>query len=200
MFQDTPGGKSASANQENYFCTGIGIQKMVHPESAAGHYFTQVRFPYPFIRLADLILMRAEAQNELQDTPDKEVWKYVDSIRVRAGIPKLDEVWSDTEKARTLNKHKTKAGMREIILQERAIELAFEGIHYWDMVRYKKAIIEFTKPIKGWNPGATKPADFFGQQPRIVQFRRFSRLSYLWPISIAEMNINSNLVNNPGWE
>jgi hypothetical protein len=97
-----------------------------------------------------------------------------------------------------VNKHKTKSGMRDIILQERAIELSFEGIHYWDMVRYNKAITEFSQPVTGWNINGAKKGDFF--LLRTIQFRRFPRSSYLWPISVAEMNTNSNLVNNPGWQ
>jgi hypothetical protein len=198
MFQDSPGGRSSKTNVENFFCTGIGIQKIVHPESAAEHYFSQVRFPYPFIRLADLYLMRAEAWNEYLDAPDEKVWNDIDTVRSRAGIRKVTDVWADSRYAINLNKHTTKSGMRDIILRERSIELAFEGIHYWDMVRHKRAINEFTRPITGWNPGATKAEDFFTQ--RTVQFRRFPRSSYLWPLSVDEMNINSNLVNNPGWE
>jgi hypothetical protein len=197
MFQDTPGGRSTKLNVDNYLCTGIGIQKMVHPESASGHYFVQTRFPYPFIRLADLYLMRAEAWNEYLDEPDQRVWSDVDSIRRRAGIPDLDDVWSNPQLAITLNKHKSKTGMRDIILQERAIELSFEGIHYWDMVRYNKATTVFSQPITGWNIAGKNPADFF--LLRTIQYRRFPRSSYLWPISVSEMNINGNLVNNPGW-
>jgi hypothetical protein len=198
MFRDKPGGRNTSKNVDNYLPTGIGIQKMVHPESAAGHYFTQVRFPYPFIRLADLYLMRAEAWNELLDEPDARVWEDVNKIRRSYGIRDVDDVWADARYAKTLNKHKTKSGMRDIILQERGIELAFEGIHYWDMVRYNKATTVFSQPVTGWNINGTKRADFF--LLRTIQYRRFPRSSYLWPISVAEMNTNSNLINNPGWQ
>jgi hypothetical protein len=198
MFLDKPGGRNTTKNVDNYLCTGIGIQKMVHPESASGHYFTQTRFPYPFIRLADLYLMRAEALNEYQDEPDRKVWDDVNKIRSKYGIPDVDKAWADGRFAITLNKHKSKTGMREIIHQERAIEFAFEGIHYWDMVRYNKATTVFSQPITGWNIGGRSAKDFF--LLRTVQYRRFPRSSYLWPISVGEMNINSNLVNNPGWQ
>jgi hypothetical protein len=202
MFQDKPGGRNTKSNPDMYLATGVGVQKMVHPESASWYAFMQVRFPFPFIRLADLHLMRAEAWNEyLKDDggPDSRVWNDVDTIRRRAGIPTLEESWGRQKGiAKTLDYHKEHRGMQDIILRERAIEFAFEGIHYWDMVRYKKAINEFTRPITGWNPGAAKAEDFFMQST--VQSRRFPRSSYLWPLSVTEMNINSNLVNNPGWE
>jgi hypothetical protein len=197
MYQDTPGGRRTDKNQENYFSTGIGIQKMVHPESAAGHYFTQTRFPYPYIRIADLYLMRAEARNEYEEGPSQQVWDDVNIVRRKYGIPDVEVVWANPSIAKTHNKHATYTGMRDIILQERAIEFAFEGIHYWDMVRYNKATTEFSQPITGWNVNGRKRADFF--LLRTIQYRRFPRSSYLWPISVNEINTNSNLVNNPGW-
>jgi hypothetical protein len=57
---------------------------------------------------------------------------------------------------------------------------------------------EFSKPITGWNTAGRNAEDFF--LLRSIQYRRFSRASYLWPIPLGEMNINSNLKNNPGWE
>jgi hypothetical protein len=197
MYQDTPGGRNTQKNQENYLPTGIGIQKMVHPESASGHYFTQTRFPYPFIRLADLYLMKAEALNEYQDEPDQKVWDEVNKVRNVYGIKNVETVWSNRSLAKTPDKHKSKTGMRDIILRERAIEFAFEGIHYWDMVRHNRATTEFSQPVTGWNVNGKKRADFFLM--RTVQFRRFPRSSYLWPVSVNEINTNSNLINNPGW-
>jgi hypothetical protein len=201
MFLNTPGGRNTTKNVDNFLCTGIGIQKMVHPESASWYKFMQVQYPFPYIRLADLYLMMAEALNEYKDVPDGEVWGYVNAIRSLYGIPDVQDSWGSDNNwavASSLNKHLTKAGMRDIILQERAIEFAFEGIHYWDMVRYNKATTEFSQPIEGWNINGKNNTEFFKRQT--VQYRRFPRASYLWPISVAEMNTNSNLVNNPGWE
>ncbi|MDR2424373.1 MAG: RagB/SusD family nutrient uptake outer membrane protein [Prevotellaceae bacterium] len=195
MFSGGPGGYSTNSDYANeYLCTGIGIQKMVHPESGAGLYFAQVRFPYPIIRMADLYLMLAEALNEYQDTPDQKVWDAINTVRRRAGIPDVQVAWAN---ARTPNRHTRQDGMRDIILQERAIELAFEGIHYWDMVRHRRAASEFSKPILGWNHLGTNARSFFVIEPK--QVRTFTQTSYLWPIAIDELNTNSNLVQNPGW-
>jgi hypothetical protein len=168
---------------------------MVHPESGAGLYFNQVRFPYPFIRLSDLYLMRAEARNEYSG-PGQEVWEDVNKVRRKYGIPDVQIAWGSNY-AKTKNKHTDPIGMRDIILHERSIEFAFEGIHYWDMVRYKRATTAFSEPITGWNTTGTDAEDFF--QLRQIQYRRFSLASYLWPIKTDEMNINSNLINNPEW-
>jgi hypothetical protein len=117
-----------STNFQYYFlCTGIGVQKLIHPESKSGRSERDVKFPYPVIRMADLYLMKAEILNEYLDAPNQEVYDAINKVRQRAGIPDVETVWSNTLllNPRSLNKHLSKDGMRDIILQERRIELAF---------------------------------------------------------------------------
>jgi hypothetical protein len=197
MMSGTSGGWEPSVNQTDFFCTGIGIQKMTHPESRSSNWQRQVKFPYPLFRLADLYLMKAEILNEVKDAPDQEVWDAINIVRARAGIPTVETVWSDATLARTPNKHTNKAGMRDIILHERSIELAFEGHRFWDMQRHKRAHIEFATSIRGWNYKGTSFSSFF--ELGIVQSRRFTIRDYLWPICIDELNTNGNLVQNPEW-
>ncbi|GHT78113.1 starch-binding protein [Bacteroidia bacterium] len=191
------GTHGSSTNGPRRFDTGIGVQKLVHPESTAGSYQRMVRTPFPIIRLADLYLMKAEALNEYLDAPAQEVYDAVNLVRKRAGIPNVETVWSDATLAKTVNKHKTKEGMRDIILQERSIELAFEGRYFFDMCRYKKAHLEYTDNIMGWNYFGTDATTFFVLEQK--QDRIFTIRDYMWPIPISELNINSNLIQNPGW-
>jgi hypothetical protein len=181
---------------ECFYITGIGIQKLVHPQSSGGWSFRTMYFAYPIIRMADLYLMKAEALNEFSG-PSQDVYDALNVVRRRAGIPDVETVWSNPTLARTVNKHTDKLGLRDIILQERGIELAFEGSRYWDMVGYKRAVSEFSKPIMGWNDKGTTPQTFFNLESK--QFRRYTPTSYLWPIDLKEKNINSNLKQNPGW-
>jgi hypothetical protein len=194
MLYNGEGGRHASTFPDEYLATGIGIQKLVHPESGSGWYFWQVNFPYPIIRLADLYLMKAEALNEYKDKPDKEVWDAINIVRRRAGIPDVEVAWTN---AKTANKHTTQSGMRDIILQERGIELSFEGSRYWDMVRHKRAVNEFSTPILGWNTLGLTGRTFFILEPK--QTRKFTVMNYLWPLDLDEMNTNKNLIQNPGW-
>jgi hypothetical protein len=183
-------------SEECFYITGIGLQKLTHPQSSGGWSFRTIYFPYPIIRMADLYLMKAEALNELSG-PSQEVYDALNVVRRRAGIPDVEKVWSDPTLARTLNKHTDQLGLREIILQERGIELAFEGSRYWDMVGYKKAVSEFSSPIVGWNDRGSTPQTFYTIESK--QYRRFTPTNYLWPIDLNEMNINANLIQNPGW-
>ncbi|GHV66257.1 hypothetical protein FACS1894199_09290 [Bacteroidia bacterium] len=179
----------------DYLCTGIGTQKFVHPESKSGLWSFVIRAPYPIIRLADLYLMKAEALNEYEG-PSQKVYDALNKIRQRAGIPDVEVVWADPALTKHPNKHLDKSGLRDIILRERGIELAFEGIRYWDMVRHRRAHTEFNTPIMGWSVREV-PSNFFMLRP--IQANRFSSRDYLWPIDLDEMNTNSNLIQNPGW-
>jgi hypothetical protein len=183
----------------NYFFTGIGIKKFIHPASVTGSWQLQVRYPYPMIRMADLYLMKAEAMNEYLDAPTQDVYDAINLIRQRAGIPKVEDAWHNPAVVRpaSLDKHLTKDGMRDIILHERSIELAFEGSRYWDMKRHKRAHLEFNSPIFGWSGLEAVAANFFILETK--QERKFSARDYLMPISLNERNINANLIQNPGW-
>jgi hypothetical protein len=188
-----------SAAPRNYFCTGIGIKKFIDPQSTSGLWQGVIRYPYPMIRMADLYLMKAEAMNEYLDTPTQEVYDAINLVRQRAGIPNVEITWHNPTVVRptSLDKHLTKEGMREIILQERSIELAFEGSRYWDMIRTKQAHLVFNAPIFGWSGMEYTSDNFFILESK--QERKFTMRDYLTPISLNERNINANLIQNPGW-
>ncbi|MND86571.1 SusD family protein [compost metagenome] len=109
----------------------------------------------------------------------------------------MEKAWSDASLAKTVNKHRSKEGLRDIILQERGIEFAFEGIHFWDMMRHKRATSAFSMPIWGWNHTGTSGTSFFVLD--VKQERRFTIRDCLWPIDLNEMNTNGKLIQNPGW-
>ena len=122
----------------------------------------------------------------------------LNSIRDRAGINGVEEAWSDATIAATVNKHTTKDGLREIIHQERLIEFAFEGHRYNDLRRWKMAEEYLNSPVKGWSVDLSTEDGFYTL--RDVGNRSFSSpRDYLHPISINELTINTNLIQNPGW-
>jgi hypothetical protein len=177
-----------------YYSSGIGIKKFVHPESQSQWWQRVVRYPYPIIRLADLYLIKAEALNEYGG-PNQEVYDAINEVRERAGIQKVEDAWTYAKKSP--NKHTSKEGMRDIILRERAIELAFEGSRFWDVHRHLKCEEEFNSPILGWDAKGMSPEAFFILEPK--QVRQFSTRDYLWPIDLNELNTNGNLKQNPSW-
>jgi hypothetical protein len=137
-----------------------------------------------FFRLGELYLNYAEALNEAQG-PIDDVYKYVDAIRNRSGLPGLPTGLSKDE-------------MRDQIRHERRIELAFETHRYFDCHRWKIAQVTDNGPIYGMNINASG-TDFYSRTK--VEDRVFeSPKHYLWPIYQNEINKALELfIQNPGW-
>lgn len=196
FYYNTEGGRSSSFFPSDFLASGIGVQKLTHPESQSGSWQRVIKYPLPMIRMADLYLMRAEAMNEYSG-PSEDVYSDINKIRQRAGIPDVQESWGNAGLTRNLNKHLSKEGLRDIILQERSIEFAFEGIRFWDIWRHKRAGQTFSTPMWGWFTDGVDSKSFFVLD--VKQQRRFTITDYLWPIDLNEMNTNSKLIQNPGW-
>ena len=199
MFQNADGGYQLSVDDNRMNPTGIAVQKNVHPEAYFDDFHHWIIPPYPDIRVADLYLMKAEALNEY-DGPSPEVYEAVNAVRERAGIPTVEESYSNPEwaTAEALYKHLTRDGMREIIMNERTNEFAFEATHrFRDTQRWKRSISEYSRPIYGWNYQGVNPQSFFIHT--IVQGRNWTITDCLWPIDNREIDRNSKLIQNPGW-
>ncbi|MDR0700789.1 MAG: RagB/SusD family nutrient uptake outer membrane protein [Tannerella sp.] len=175
--------------------TGYLCKKLLNFKSAiplTNTSFTQERYAFPIIRLADLYLMYAEALNEING-PNAEVYEYIDAIRQRTGLDGVVESWRDH--ALDPSKPSTKAGMRAIIRHERLNELAFEGSRFWDLKRWKLAETVFnSKPIRGLVRDENENVTLRELYPL-----EYTSKDYLWPIKESNLANNPNLVQNPGW-
>lgn len=182
---------------QRYTITGYYIKKLSNYSSAftGKDKYVEKRFDFPLFRLADLYLLYSEALNETLPAPNEEVYHYIDLIRKRSGLDGVVDSWA--QHSRFPNKPATKEGMREIIQQERNIELAFEGHRFWDLRRWKQAIEYFNQPIQGWNVEGDTPMGFY----QVITHDRsqYTLRDVLWPIMQDEILRNSNLVQNPGW-
>lgn len=177
-----------------YSETGYYVKKLVSPESTTNGSVIWREYPWPEIRLADLYLMYAETLNETDDRTL--ALQYVDTIRARAGLRGVENSWVAFSKNPA--KFGSKDGLREIIHQERLIELAFEGHRFWDLRRWKKAAEIMNQSITGMNIRA-ETAESYNLEIEVYQQRFVSPRDYLWPIDIDELRKNPNLVQNPGW-
>lgn len=195
-YNESPGGGNDALSGE-YYPSGIAIKKWVHPESGNLAWQRVTIFPLPLVRLADLYLMYAEAMNEYYG-PNEDSYYYLNKIRNRAGLPKIEEIWSNASIVKTPGKHLTQEGLREIIRHERAIELSFEGHQYDDQRRWKTAENEYSTPLLGWDSSKEEISDF--HKLRILQNRKWNTpRDYLTPLSNNTLNQNRNLIQNPGW-
>lgn len=190
--------------------TGIGFKKFVNDEDA----FTQGGYRMDktenTIRYAEMLLIYAEALNELTPGKSYTVERYngetmtvqrdvnemrsaMKPIRMRAGVPDFDDVvYANQELFRTALK------------RERQIELVGENcFRYYDLRRWKDALLEENQPLMGCNinisDDVTRVQEFY--RPTVVASmpKVFTQKMYLWPFPDKEMKRNVNLTQNPGW-
>ena len=155
-------------------------------------------YPWPMIRLSDLYLLYAESINEYEGPSgahSTEMFQYIDSVRLRAGIPDVKTSWDKYSTSPGF--YNTKAGMRAIIHRERMIELAFESQRFWDLRRWKEAYSEYSKNIYGFNIYGVEPEDYY-KKVKIYE-QTFKQRDYFWPIKKGTLEQNPNLIQNTGW-
>ena len=188
----------AAQNQSGYW-----LKKHTYSDIQTNQYPTNIStksdLPFPLLRLAELYLMQAEAWNEYLETPDDRVYKPLNKVRERAGIPDVQDAWRDHGKNPDMVT--TQAGMREIIRRETNIELAFEGHRFWNLRRWKIAHEELNEPLYGWNVLGEDAETFYnyGKPVNVWSKRNFSTpKDYLFPIRSEEVQV-SGVVQNPGW-
>lgn len=129
-------------------------------------------------RLADIYLMKAEALSQLGRFG--EALQYINIIRDRADVAPL-------------SLPNSASAFEDAILDERALELAFEGKRWFDLLRMgrrnnfarKEKLIEII--VK--NVPST--------QKRILAVKLTNPLGWYMPIYFRELERNSNLVQNP---
>ena len=164
-------------------------------------------YAWPIMRLSDLYLLYAEAINEAEGGPNgtnsAEMFKYIDLVRKRAGLEGVKESWD--KYTNNSQKYKTQTGMRDIIRQERMIELSFEGHRFWDVRRWKIATDICNAPLQGWNfrvsinDGTESEVNNIIYKPQLLHQQVFGARDYFWPISSGDLDINTNLVQNLYW-
>lgn len=191
-----PSGRGADLKHlrnNNYSPSGFLNKRLTSPEHQPASWASP-EYIHPIITLADLYLLHAEAAVETGNLSEAKT--YLDKIRTRAGIPGVDVAWA---KAKNPQKAQTKEGMREIVRQERMIELYLLNQNFWDFRRWLIAEKYFDVRPSGMNTIATTLAEF--THPTVLDFPRsfVAPKNYLMPIPKDEVDKNLNLVQNPGY-
>jgi hypothetical protein len=127
------------------------------------------------LRYADVLLMRAEALVELNQLP--EVYTLVDQVRARVNMPKVEAVEGTGL---------SQDALRQIVRHERRVELACEGLRFFDLKRWGLVQQSFqtalNDKVAGYAPSYSGPK------------------SSIFPIPQSELDANSSLVQNPVWQ
>jgi hypothetical protein len=130
----------------------------------------------PQIRYAEVLLIYAEAQNEVGG-PTQAAYDALKRIRDRAQLT--------TPALGTFNAN----SFRELVWKERWYELCYEQITWFDMVRLRKAFNENTKGF-----------DEFVGHTNLSSNQKLQQKHLLLPLPIPEMQNNPNLKpQNPGY-
>lgn len=124
------------------------------------------------LRLADILLLKAEAYVELGNLT--EAANLVNRIRTRAKLPNLP--------AATVA---SKELMANAVLEERRLELAFEGQRWFDLLRTGK-LFEVMNTLNSRDPGRL-PQDLVTEETSVL------------PIPQAQIDNNPSMTQNPGY-
>ena len=196
-------------NTESTSNTKDGINKVAGTSTRTGYYLrkllrqdinldpanTSKQYHYtPRIRFTEIFLNYAEAANEVWGPTGKGSHNYsafdiIKAIRERAGIckntedPYLDECAQDKDK------------MRELIRNERRIELSFEGFRFWDLRRWKAPLDETAKGIDI----ATDAQGNVTYKDIDVDTRNYKDYMIYGPVPYSEILKFNELKQNQGW-
>lgn len=194
------------SNQVQWLRTGIGIKKFYNPQDSYKKGGKQIGKADLAMRYAEILLIYAEALNELNSSHEVPSWNgeknytikrdetemknAIKPIRIRAGLPNYkQEVYDDAKL------------FRKALKRERQIELFAEGHRYYDLRRWKDAPREEATPVYGCNMYLDKDMRNEFYIPTVVASMPavFIKKMYFWPISHGELKRNSQLTQNPGW-
>lgn len=164
--------------------SGFSIRKFIQDLTTNVGKF----YEWPILRLPEIYLSIAEALNEMDRSV--ETYPYINMVRQRAGLPDLTP---------GLDKNH----LREALLRERVLELAYEDVRFFDLTRWKRSDIWKTT-YSPMGLTITKTGTTFTYTPKSVTNKRASALTwddhfFFHPIPVAEVNKKYGLIQNPGW-
>lgn len=208
-YRNDPNSNGYNSSNAYWLRTGIGVMKYIHMDDTfEGGNSNKIKAKAePAIRYADILLMYAEALNELKGSYTVQSWKGesytisrdikemkkgIHPIRIRAGVPDYPaEVYEESGRDE----------MRKRIKRERQIEFLAEGQRYYDLRRWLDAATEEALPVYGCNVLMTeKDRELFHQPVAIWTLKTtFADKMWFWPISHSELKRNKRLTQNPGW-
>ncbi len=169
-------------------------------EREVADYYESMDFPV--IRYAEVLMNYAEAAYELNEgisDSDLDLSLNLVRRRVNPNMPKLTNAFVASN---GLN-------MRTEIRRERTVELFLEGFRIDDLKRWKTAETEMPQDQLGVKITGTWFETNWAAQARplnsegcIIMYggRTWAQKNYLYPLPQDQLQLNTNLTQNPGWE
>jgi starch-binding outer membrane protein, SusD/RagB family len=172
---DTAGVKKAIAATNIYGRNCAKWRREYELVSPKNKNYTPTNFP--MLRYADVLLMHAEAENEVNGATASAL-ESLNLVRKRAGLP--DTVLTDQN------------GLRNEIRNERARELCFEGLRRHDLIRWGIY-------VQTMQDAADEIVTMKGPAYAAINASNVGPRHLLYPIPLAEMSLNKKMVQNPYW-
>ena len=141
---------------------------------------------WPLLRYSDVLLMIAEAENEINAAPTKEAYDCLNEVRRRAGIVEYTEG--------SLSKEQ----FRQAVKDERGMELCFEYTRRFDLIRWGEYITNMNALVSRAEQGLnwTNGNGTYG----VSNYFNITSAYNYFPIPDSEMSVNNAITtNNPGW-
>lgn len=135
---------------------------------------------FPILRYSDVLLMIAEAENELHGPEN--AYSYLNDVRKRAGAKEISGLNKDT--------------FRQMVKDERARELCFEYTRRFDLIRWG----EYVKNMNALYNAARAGGEWNQGPSNVYTYFNISDTYNYFPIPDAEIAVNKAITNNnPGW-
>lgn len=192
--------RNSSIEDWNGSYTGYYMRKFIDPDPAIVDQNTWQEVPWPVLRYTEAVLNYVEASIELGQEDEARNW--LNQIRYRVALPAVTATGED---------------LVEAYRNERRVEMAYEEQRYHDARRWmiaaetlgrKANIISITGTLK---PGAS--VSIYRHDPEVYDYdysvfpidpgkenRTWLDKMYFIPIHRDEINRNSNLIQNPGFD
>lgn len=146
---------------------------------------------WAYIRLAEIMLDYAEVINVVNNGPTNEAIEMVNKVRARVGLKGIEGTF-------------TKDQFIEVVLKEKALELGFEEVRWFDLVRWGRTK-DFTKTLYGLKSKGNdlnNPTSFTFEKVTLNGRYWQSNWDSKWflaPIPQDEINKKYGMTQNPGW-
>ena len=166
--------------------TGLSWKKYCQEEETWTTYNSFINFRY-----AEAYLLRAEALVETGGSTD-EAKSLIKVIRDRAG---------NTNDIDKMVAERYNGSLRDLVRNERRVELAQEGLRFADIRRWNILLDVMNKPIEG-----IEYRDFSSGTPKhtvLIPAERdaYTAKDFWWPIPQAEIDLNpGRITQNEGWK
>lgn len=160
------------------------VYELILPRST-----TRTPTNFPLLRYSDVLLMFAEAENEVNNGPTPEAYEAVNIVRRRGYGADMDQPNPDVDVSGL-----DKQGFLEFIQDERSRELAFECLRKSDLVRWG---IYLRNMQYVYQDVGSPTGNLYDNVRRA--FGSVTERHLLWPIPSYELGLNKLLEQNPGW-